>query len=261
MLTSSLLCSPAFSGQPNFITRSGSAVTNLSFESGVTFVDVCKMLSPGVSLAKFAESVGIQTPKPLMPYGHLDEHETFLESPNLPENADDYYSELTGRKPSQADVDEARENFSNMGFTNVKEYLEHYLKTDVHLLEISMHKFFDKLTEMTGMHPISCSKFTLASYADTVSQRFLMMNKRPGNFVCNNTRIFSILRRGILGGICKVVRAASVVGENGMSPCNFHLRDDPVFTADMDEKELQEEHQEPEAIIYTDVNALYASAG
>ena len=261
LLCASLLSSPAFNGQKNFIARSGSAVTNLSFECGISFVDISKMISPGVSLAKFAESVGVQTPKPLMPYGKLDEMETFLDCQELPEDPNEYYSELSGCKPSQEEVDAARNDFNSKGFKSVKDYLEHYLKTDVHLLEISMHKFFDRLTEMTGLHPVSCSKFTLASYADVLGQRFLMMNKRIGCWTANHVKIFSILRRAILGGLTMVVRSCTVVGETGLSPCNNHLKDDDVLKADMDEKELAEEHEIPSVIAYWDVNSLYASAG
>ena len=219
------------------------------------------MISPGVSLARFAESVGVETPKPLMPYGKLDERETFLDCAELPSDPDEYYSELTGTKPSQETVDAARSDFQARGFSTVRDYLEHYLKTDVHLLELSMHNFFDRLTEMTGLHPVSCSKFTLASYADLLGQRFLMLKKRVGCWTPNHARIFSVLRRAILGGLTMVIRSCSVVGETGLSPCNNHLKGDPVLAADMDDEEMAREHESPSVIKYYDVNSLYASAG
>ena len=261
MLCPFLIASPSLNQFRPFLQRNGSAVTHLSFSCGIVFVDACKMISPGVSLSKFADSMGLETPKPLLPYNLLDEEETFLECKELPADPKAYYSELSNTTPTVEMVNEARDNFSKLNCSTVKDYLAHYLKIDVILLACSITIFFDHLEETMGLHPLACFKLTLPSYADLLAQRHLMEHKRVGCFSPTHWKIFAMIRRSIIGGSSTTCRTAVVEGDTGTSPCNYHLRDDKVLIDSYDEDERGREHEDVAYVCYLDVNSLYCSSG
>ena len=239
------------------IMRRGSSVPRITFRNQLIFTDLCNLISPGTSLAKFAKSVGIKTPKALFPYEMLDEKETFLDQTSLPSDPAAYWSDLTRTKPSEREVLEAIELFNKKKFTTVREYLVYYLKVDLGLLLVSMQRYFTKSHELNGVHVMDAMRFTIAGFSDSLAQLHLVKTKRIGGFSVNNPYYFNVLKRSLLGGISKVCRTNCNFGDLSEVPCNSHLEDCDPEQLEMDDQELRAERQIPRSLIYLDVASLY----
>ena len=261
MLAPFLLSSPALCNLSPRVSRNGSAVNVISFSNGIRFLDFSKLLSPGVSLSKFAECVGLKTTKCLLPYSLLDDGNVFLQKTCLPTDPEMYRSELTGNVPTVSEVQQAVEDFNNNKCKNINDYLKMYLTKDVLLLHVGLHHYIERLQEITNVHVVECDKYTLPSFADYCGQQSLMKNKYLGEFVCNHSGMFSLIRRASIGGYSAVHRTACGVGTGGGSPINNHLSNEKESAMEMDANERERAREFPSYITYMDINSLYPTSG
>ena len=247
-----------------FILRKGSQVNQLSYDSGLRFCDISKLLSPGTSLQKLASAVGLKTRKMLMPYALIDEDLRFLSMPSLPTEPEAYFSELNQKQPTREEIDGAIKDFKELGCRNVKDYLQYYLRIDVLLLHSSLQLYLAKLASITGCHVLDADRYTLSSFSDICAQHQLMLDKRPAFFSVNATRAYSLLRRSMTGGITQVIRNCvnwkECTGERD-SLANEHLTDVPNEELEMDEHEAERERKHLRWVHYLDIASLYASSG
>ena len=247
-----------------FIMRKGSEVTQLSYDSGLRFCDIAKLLSPGTSLQKLANAVGLRTKKMLMPYSLIDENLEFLSLPSLPSEPEAYYSELNHKQPTKEMILEAQRDFEAHGCASVGDYLILYLRIDVHLLHASLNLYLSKLCAITGCHVLDCDRYTLSSFSDVCAQNQLMTEKRPAYFICNSTRAYSLIRRSMTGGITQVMRNCVNWEEcTGVkdSLANEHLSDLPDSALEMDAAESAKQRKKLRWVHYLDVASLYAASG
>ena len=248
------------------------------------------MLAPGFSLSKLGETVGLRTAsKGIFPHDLMRQDGSFLDRPELPAKAEDWFSRLTQRAPSQEEVDEALAVFRREGFTSVREYMLHYLKADLVVLLDGLELFCKKLEETVGLHPVAVRKFSLSGFSFLAAQYQLVRDLRPGCFTCNHAAIFSSLRRAMRGGVSMVMRTVSgdaIGGSEGQAKPNGHLvlsrrRPNRLSGSDDDRQEEEEEEEEEEKgstdaaaaaaaleesphklrMIYLDVASLYATSG
>lgn len=66
--------------------------------------------------------MGLKDSKMKFPFGYIDSHEKLLET-SLPEDPDAWFNVLKQEHVSQADIDEARNDFAALGCKTIKEYL------------------------------------------------------------------------------------------------------------------------------------------
>ncbi len=186
------------------------------------------MLAPNVSLAKLCKTVGLEhVSKGIFPHDLVrGDNPAFLDEPELPARAEDWFNRLNRSAPSQAEVDAARAEFNRLGLTSVREYLLHYLHADLEVLLLSVDRLFAKLEEIVGIHPVSVRKFSLSGFSFLAAQYQLVREHRPGCFTCNHAAMFSSLKRAMRGGVtmvCRTVAGHDLAGGNGMAAPNAHI--------------------------------------
>ncbi len=217
--------------------------------------DLKKMLTPGFSLGRLGETVGLEdTKKGIFPHDLVKGDDcAFLDEPELPADPEAWFSRVYQCCPTKKQVDEAREEFRRRGFRSVREYMLFYLRCDLEVLLHSTERLFRKLEEIVGLSPVSVNKFSLSGYSLLAGQYRLVRDLRPGMFTCNHAALYSALRRGMRGGVSLVCRNAA--GDQvplGQAGINAHLTRgaDPLTPS--------------EAKLYTlyyDIVSLYPSAG
>jgi hypothetical protein len=185
--------------------REGTKVKHVKYD-GVSFVEIKRLLPPGFSLSAFGALTGLKEEKLLFNFEWLDGPE-FLDSRTLPSDAAQWVSRLTGKGPTQAEVDEALSFFDRMQFKDAGAYLCHYLKLDVIILARATEKLFSGYFSLLGLHPIDCRKASVSSLAFYASQMALFADKRPGQFFCNDPVLHSLLKNATRGGITCVMRS------------------------------------------------------
>ncbi len=172
------------------------------------FADLRKLLAPGFSLAQLCETVGLTMAKGLFPHDLVDPEGRFLDEPELPANAKDWFNRLDQRSPSQREVDAARQLFREKQFTSVRQYYLYYLDCDLIILLESLERFFKELHTIVGLHPVACNKLTVSSFAFLAAQYQLVHDLRPGCFSVNHCAMYAALKRGTRGGVPVVCRTA-----------------------------------------------------
>ena len=255
-----LMTSPVLAEYKINVMRRGSNVSRISFKNQLVFADATRLLSAGVSLAKFAKSVGLKISKALFPYHLLDETESFLESSSLPSDPKCYWSDLTRTMPSQEEVNEALKTFEFEKFKTVRCYLKRYLEIDVILLLMATKRYFSKMWENSNLHVLAARRLTLAGFSDSLAQAHLVKEKRVGSFFVNHCYYYAHIRRALLGGISMSCKSATNIGEFKDTPCNNHLRHLSPESMEMDEDEKNQTREPGRAVIYLDVCNLYAYA-
>jgi hypothetical protein len=178
--------------------------------------DALKMLAPGFSLAKLCQTVGLgELSKGLFPFSKLVDRGQFLDEPELPPKAEDWFSIVKQTAPSQDQVNECLAEYSARGYQKVRQYLLAYLTKDLQILIQSVDRLFTKLKEITGVHPMCVRKLTLSGFSFYSAQMTLVRGLRPGNFICNQPAMYSSLKAGLRGGCSVVCRSAAGLGVAG----------------------------------------------
>jgi hypothetical protein len=185
--------------------REGTKVKHVKCD-GVSFVEIKRLLPPGFSLSAFGALTGLKEEKLLFNFEWLDSLH-FLKTKKLPSDAAQWVSRLTGKGPTQAEVDQALEFFDRMQFEDAGAYLCHYLNLDVIILARATEKLFAGYFSLLGLHPIDCKKASVSSLSFYASQMALFADKRPGQFFCNDPVLHSLLKNATRGGITCVMRS------------------------------------------------------
>jgi hypothetical protein len=169
--------------------REGSKIKRMSFH-GIQILEAKRLLAPGFSLDSFARLCGLEETKGIFPFALLTS-EDFLKRARLPSDSAEWKSDL-GKSPTQDQVDAALAEFDAAGFVSVGEYLTHYLRLDVTLLQKSMLVLNRALHRTLGLSFVDSRKYTISSLSTAASQAELMRGKRIGSFSPNHTRIYSV---------------------------------------------------------------------
>lgn len=181
---------------------SGSKVRWLKM-AGISFHEVRHLLPEGTSLAKFREMCGLQETKGLFPFEKLEEDQSFLDEKELPASAEEWKSAL-GSAPTQEDVDEARREFAELGCADVRSWLSFYLEKDCLMLGKGFEALAASYFDLFRLDVIDSKKFSISSLSALACQANLFRNKKMGMFSVGEKRLYSILRRGLRGGWCKI---------------------------------------------------------
>ena len=90
----------AYTAAPR-LRRRGNSIISINIKGLVYFKDITFLLSPGLSLSKFAANMGLkELSKALFPYELVDESMDFLDQAQLPEDPQLYRSDLTEKLPT-----------------------------------------------------------------------------------------------------------------------------------------------------------------
>lgn len=130
----------------------------------------------------------------------------FLASPELPPDAAQWRSVLTGSGPTQREVDEARELFRAAGHRDVRSYLVHYLRLDVILTQKATVALMRSFRETTGVHPVDAAKYTVSSLASYASHLRLYRDARPAMYFVNHPVYYSMIKTAQRGGLTACYR-------------------------------------------------------
>lgn len=186
--------------------KSGNKVVTISTRGGISFRDITKLLSPGTSLRQFAKTTNLTMEKSYFPFSLLTGFES-LQIASLPSRAEDWKSDLTGPAVTQAEVDHSIELFVSSGCRNLGEYLRVYLLLDVEILFRAIVVWRRYLKKHVNVDFIESAKFTISSLSHLAGQRSLAQMRAVGNFFPNNSQVYRLLKRGMRGGLCTVLRS------------------------------------------------------
>jgi len=137
---------------------------------------------------------GLSETKGIFPFELLTPE--FLDLETLPSDPSAWVSRLTGKGPSQEEIDQALQLFKEKSFRNNADYLAYYLSLDTILLGKSVESLMAGTHEALGLWPVDVRRFTTSSLSSVASQLYLARRKRIALFSCNNTLIFSLLKAG-----------------------------------------------------------------
>ena len=173
------------------INRIGSSVRFLK-TCNIWFLDALLLLSPNYSLSKFGQMVGIEEAKQIFNFDWLTSLDA-LDIPSLPPLAISWKNRLTQSGPTQQQVDSAIQLFEEMNFSNLGDWLTHYLRLDCILLAKSMMKLLEEYHTLLDLHVCDSRKTTISSLSAAGAQHYLMKAKRVGVFTANNTQIYAVI--------------------------------------------------------------------
>ena len=114
---------------------------------------------------------------------------------------------------------------------------------DVTLLGKATLSYFSALLDEIGVHPVSCGKYTVASFSFNAVQMFLYRSKRYALYCPDWKPLYHAIRKSCLGGLSMVTRHDCMPGSSSL---NAHLNDSW--------------NNSPKSLHYLDENSLYASA-
>ena len=159
---------------------------------GLEFRDILKLLGQSTSLDKFARMCELKTiHKGIFPFDKLTSLE-YLSEPSLPPSAEDWQSRISNKKITQDQVDEALRLFEQHGFSNVGDYLIHYLEKDVILLLEALFKFWKMMNHMADINFITYGSLTAASVSIQSSLHYLMEHRRINMFSVADGQLYAV---------------------------------------------------------------------
>ena len=186
-------------GERPKIEKRGNKVLVLRTRFGISFRDVCKLLSPSTNLRSFGKLFNLEDEKAHFPFKFLDSVEK-LNFPGLPEDPEIWKSDLSGGSVVSPEViAQARQMFVDAGCETLGDYLKTYLKKDVVILYLATQEWRKQLDLLIGVDFIMSRKFTISSLAHFACQRNHVANKEVGTFFCNNFQTYELLRNGMRG--------------------------------------------------------------
>lgn len=231
------------------IIKNGSKISRMVFRDvhseRITFTDTALLLSPGFSLAKFAEKCGIAEKKLVFPFGSWVDLD-FLKLTEMPSDKKIWFDRLRQSAPEDSVIEKAVEEFKNSGASTVSDYLKQYLTLDVSLLGratlIHMHQFYTD----HNAHPLDTGRLTISSFSFDVAQKELFRNRRPAFYMANHPTLYSAARSSTIGGLSCVFRNAG--GTDELIPDTWP-KTNP-----------KEPKTDTAGCLYLDFNGLYSSA-
>ncbi len=174
--------------------------------TGLAFRDVCHLCDRSGSLARLAEMTDLTETKGLVPWGQI----TSLEDLNRPAfnwNRKEWVNDLTGEKPPQKDIDEARRIFEEKKMTSVLSYIHYYLEKDVRLLLQASTRLFQVFYNLLGSMIVDCRKTTIASLANFSVNLNNFRKKVPCMMSPTLPILYQLSKDASLGGLVQFSRA------------------------------------------------------
>jgi DNA polymerase type B, organellar and viral len=180
------------------IEKKGNKVSIIRIKNGIQFRDISKMLAPSTNLRSFGQMFGLSIEKGHFPFGILS-HVQSLRLTQLPTRLKLWQSELTGKAITKKNVQEAIDFYTRSGFTNVGEYLQHYLVKDVQILQQATNLWRKRLLKLIGLDFVDVQRFTISSLSSYASAHTVALHHKPGWFFPNNSQNYALLKKGMRG--------------------------------------------------------------
>ena len=149
-------------------------------------------------MRNFGKLFNLKQEKAHFPFSKLNSVE-YLEEQQLPTLLSDWESDITTKKITQEEINEAHTLFEKNNCRSVGDYLKIYLKLDVLILFKSTQLWRHELKNQIGIDFIECHKFTIASLTHMANGYNMAVHKRIGNFFPNNSQTYRLLRQGMRG--------------------------------------------------------------
>ena len=196
-----------FPRAPMRVSKSGHSVNALSCGK-LRFVDALKLGPSGVSLRQLSSMLDVPLTKSIFPFEQFTSM-AFLREPQLPAEARAWHSTLTVQQITQAQVDEARQTFTDRGFANIHAYLDYYLKLDVDILMECLKRLFNTYYELLQLLPFDMKTFSISAFSYTAGLHALMRARHVGFFQPHQPVMHHLLQRGCRGGLCQMYRSVA----------------------------------------------------
>ena len=250
------------------MNRQGSAVRSLSCNK-INFVEVKRLLPPGTSLDGFGKMMGLEITKDLFPF-ELFSSSAFLCQPELPADAALWYSPLSGRGPSQEEVDGVRADYALRGHRRVGDHLSSYLRKDVLILLEGTARLLAGFVNLLDVDFVEANKLTVSGLANLGGQLNLFRQMSPGFTSPNDTLVYSLLRKGLRGGLSSVQRSFAGADVDPEPYARLAREADPALSeaeslrlANGINAHLYPDEQTPAAnVVHSlDIHSLYPAAG
>ena len=176
------------------IQRKGSAVKWIKFPGlNLMIAEIRGLLAPGINLDGLGRMCGLDVRKGIFPFAKLRGDSEFLKAERLPADPREWINDLDPRRsPSQSEINEALAAFERLGCRNVADYLKHYLKDDVRILQKAIGALGLAYFRILGLHFMDSHRFTISSFASYGMQTRLMRDRRPGMFFPNHTLLYAV---------------------------------------------------------------------
>lgn len=129
--------------KPLHLTKKDSRIQKMRLRSGIIFLDICDLIGPGNSLAKFSKLTGQEEVKMVFPFqkftsiGYLDET-------SLPKSQKEWFNDLKNDYTDEEEIRRAHQDFTRLGVKTIGEYLEAYLKSMLNHLFYSVTNYYLK---------------------------------------------------------------------------------------------------------------------
>ena len=181
------------------LEKKGNKVTSISTRVGIVFRDVVKLLAPSTNLRSFGKLFDLEQAKAHFPFGLLTSVNVLKRS-GLPENPEDWKSELTGGPAiTVEDIQEAKALYVDAECQNLGDYLAAYLKLDVDILYLATQKWRQQLKELVDIDFVESRKFTISSLSYLAGTKCAVRNRQIGSFFPNISQMYRLLRLGMRG--------------------------------------------------------------
>ena len=172
------------------------------------------------------------TKKGVYPYSHMDSMERFEETSLPPDKA--FYDDLQDKPISKKQRKHADNVWNGLGCTSMRDYHDHYLRSDILLLADVFETFRKMSLETYKLDP--CHYYSLPGLSWDAMLRYTKVKIE----LITDLDMYQMVEKGIRGGICQISHRFSEANLPSMPSYNSSL---PTKT-----------------LMYQDANALYSWA-
>lgn len=180
------------------IEKKGLKVNVIKTKHRIVFRDICKLLAPSTNLRNFGKLFDLEQKKAHFPFAMLSSVET-LSVTSLPTDPTMWNSDISGPPITESDIQEAQHLFTNVGCSNLGDYLKHYLCLDVLILYKATQAWRKQLKDLVGIDFIESRKYTISSLSYLAGGKTSANLLRPGWFFPNNSQHYALLKEGMRG--------------------------------------------------------------
>ena len=233
------------------VNRQGTSIVTMSISGfNITWRDSMKLLPGGTSLSKFGKMMGLQENKGHFPFSQLINYE-YLLGQNLPHDQSQWASSLSGGKTLDKNtIEQCHTLYRELGAVNRLSYCLYYLVLDCLILLAGMHKLYSLFNTLMHTNPMECNKFTIASFAFDIVQKYLRSQQKIGFFTAQHPVIQAFVQTAMRGGVTGVY--ATMGGECTPGYINEHLYqahvNNNIISEQQEQQKKEKKDQEKETI-------------
>ena len=114
--------------KPLNLIKKDSRIQKMTLKGGIVFLDICDLIGPGNSLAKFSKLTGQEEVKMVFPFQWFTSLD-YLDKTSLPSSPEEWFNDLKNEYTPEDEIRRAQDDFRKLGVKTVGEYLEAYLKS------------------------------------------------------------------------------------------------------------------------------------